>query len=213
MEPQRLDALQLRLSVLERRLRAMHVGVFVLIGFVLLGAAVEHAASQAAVIRAREVQLVDSMGRIRIRMVAESYTNKQTFIQLDEPSGRFSVRLTVDPQKNRAYAEFNSSAESATITAAPGNSYVEARGALQTASLSIFKGTPRVDVNNGPGKSSATLDIFRGNPEVTVEDDNGFSSVLGSIDLRTAKTGSIEKRSGASLVLLDRDGNVIWSAP
>jgi hypothetical protein len=46
-----------------------------------------------------------------------------------------------------------------------------------------------------------------------VDDAEGFAATLGATDLVTPRTGEKHKTSAASLVLFDKDKNVIWKAP
>jgi hypothetical protein len=46
-----------------------------------------------------------------------------------------------------------------------------------------------------------------------VSDDQGFEATLGTQELVTPRTGETHKTSAASLVLFDKDKNVIWKAP
>jgi len=48
---------------------------------------------------------------------------------------------------------------------------------------------------------------------IQVSDGQGFVARLGTGELVTPKTGETHKTSAASLVLLDKDKNVIWHAP
>ena len=56
-----------------------------------------------------------------------------------------------------------------------------------------------------------------GSPSIRLFDEVGNSrAIIGSINLEnpeTARIGSLEKRPESSLVLLDKDKKVIWSAP
>lgn len=49
--------------------------------------------------------------------------------------------------------------------------------------------------------------------EFEVWDESGFSATVGRTDLVTPRTGETHKTSAASLVLFDKDKNVIWRAP
>jgi hypothetical protein len=49
--------------------------------------------------------------------------------------------------------------------------------------------------------------------KVYVEDADGFAATLGVTDLVTPRTGETHKTSAASLVLFNKDKNVIWKAP
>ena len=50
-------------------------------------------------------------------------------------------------------------------------------------------------------------------PRIMLEGTNGFSAILGSSDLITTRTGEKHQTSAASLVLLGKNGTVLWSAP
>ena len=53
-----------------------------------------------------------------------------------------------------------------------------------------------------------------GNPAINLEDQNGNTrAVLGAVELESNANGASEKRPPSSLVLFDRDGKVISSAP
>jgi hypothetical protein len=46
-----------------------------------------------------------------------------------------------------------------------------------------------------------------------VYDREGFATTLGTEVLLTPRTGETHKTSAASLVMFDKDKNVIWKAP
>jgi hypothetical protein len=48
---------------------------------------------------------------------------------------------------------------------------------------------------------------------IKVSDGQGFEATLGTTDLVTPRTGESHKTSAASLVMFDKDENVIWKAP
>jgi hypothetical protein len=48
---------------------------------------------------------------------------------------------------------------------------------------------------------------------IKVSDGQGFEATLGTTDLVTPRTGESHKTSAASLVMFDKDKNVIWKAP
>jgi len=66
----------------------------------------------------------------------------------------------------------------------------------------------------GPvGKLRIALNHEAGGPNLTIDDNEGYSTVLGRPDLLLTKTGKREQTPAASLVLFDKDKNVLWSAP
>lgn len=87
----------------------------------------------------------------------------------------------------------------------------------QSISLIASKGNPSVkglsfiSVQNGKGKADITAD--GDNAWLNIQDRQGFETVLGNTDLVTARTGENRKTSAASVVLLDKEGKVIWRAP
>lgn len=60
------------------------------------------------------------------------------------------------------------------------------------------------------GKNSTA---YLGPGRLRISDDAGYAATLGTEDLVKPKTGETNKTSAASLVLLDKEGNVIWRAP
>ena len=66
----------------------------------------------------------------------------------------------------------------------------------------------------GPvGKLRIALNHEAGGPNLTIEDNEGYSTVLGRSDVVLTKTGKSQQTPAASLVLLDNNGKVLWSAP
>jgi hypothetical protein len=64
------------------------------------------------------------------------------------------------------------------------------------------------------GKSFLRLDHSAFTPDgLNVADAQGFEARLGVADLVTPRTGETHKTSAASVVLFDKDKNVIWKAP
>jgi hypothetical protein len=82
------------------------------------------------------------------------------------------------------------------------NMRVAPLGAGPDFSMYDSKGNLRVDVVAPPG-----------GPSMKLADENGFSTIIGSTDLLTLRTGRKESTSAASLVLFGKDGKVVWSAP
>jgi hypothetical protein len=60
-------------------------------------------------------------------------------------------------------------------------------------------------------KGSTTTGLRDGN--IGVFDDQGFETSIGVKDLATPSTGETHKTSAASVVLFDKNKNVIWKAP
>ena len=64
------------------------------------------------------------------------------------------------------------------------------------------------------GLSRAAIVVAEGVPALILRDESGQDrTVLGFTQLVDAKTGTVEKRPASSLVLFDKDGEVICSVP
>lgn len=76
-------------------------------------------------------------------------------------------------------------------------------------------GVSRLSLHDQGGRARALLTVQAdGSPSLSLRDESTKSrAVLGQATLRTARTGTMERRPAASLVLFDRDANVIWKAP
>jgi len=76
-------------------------------------------------------------------------------------------------------------------------------------------GTPSFSLFGKEKDGSVILGVDSGGVSgLTLSDRGGITrAVLGSISLETGGTGVIEKRPESSLVLFDRDGKLVWSAP
>lgn len=72
---------------------------------------------------------------------------------------------------------------------------------------------PTIEVNGGDG-TRARLEGFAKGACLTIRDsDRTQRAVLGNTGIRIIKTGEIRKRAASSLVLFDKEGNVMWEAP
>jgi len=93
----------------------------------------------------------------------------------------------------------------------------------QTVSVANGEDGPSLGLTEGSGQPLSAKELIKqpgialrvGRDQIglMVEDRDGFSAVLGSADLVTPRTGETHRTSAASVVLFDKDKNVIWSAP
>jgi hypothetical protein len=86
----------------------------------------------------------------------------------------------------------------------------------QKASISMGMpdGSPIFDLYDKNQKPRASLALKAdGEPSLSLSDENRPRAVLGNTELETPRTGTVEKRAASSLVLFDKDGKVLWSAP
>jgi hypothetical protein len=81
--------------------------------------------------------------------------------------------------------------------------------------LSLYQGIPRLQFTDKEGKSRIMIGVKTdGAPAVELYDEGEKTrATLGSASLESSRAGTVEKRSESSLVLFNKDGNVIWSAP
>jgi hypothetical protein len=70
---------------------------------------------------------------------------------------------------------------------------------------------PDTLVMTSAAEQTSGMELGRGGLRVT--DVQGFSASFGVTDLVTPRTGETHKTSAASLVLFDKEKNVIWKAP
>ena len=72
---------------------------------------------------------------------------------------------------------------------------------------------PNIFLDDEGGFPRVSLGLIHNRPSIIVNDGKGFSTQMGSIDLETIRTGEQRQTSAASLVLLGKDGKVLWSTP
>ena len=209
---QRLD----RVEVENRRLKRAGVGALAVIAaVVLMGQATPPKAPK--VVEADEFLLRDAKGNVRAMLgfrggapLLSFYDEEQTLriglgfttdglptVTILSKSGNIRSSLTVLANDTTALHLYDRTEKAHAVLA------VEADG---TPSFSLFgkdkEGTVILGVDSG-GVSGLTL-----------SDKSGITrAVLGSISLETEGTGVIEKRPESSLVLFDKAGKVLWSAP
>lgn len=73
----------------------------------------------------------------------------------------------------------------------------------------------RIGLRDSKGQMLAKLEVSSGGQVALTLRDERFKErvVLGYVALQRTRTGSTELRPPSSLVLLDKDGKVIWEAP
>ena len=76
-------------------------------------------------------------------------------------------------------------------------------------SFSALRGYGELTISNPEGQAGALLKPGH----LDISDDEGFKADLGIQELVRPHTGETHRTSAASLVLFDKDKNVIWKAP
>jgi hypothetical protein len=57
------------------------------------------------------------------------------------------------------------------------------------------------------------LNMSLNGPTIKLADKQGFQTIIGATDLQTVKTGETHRTSAASILIFDKEKNVIWKAP
>ena len=104
--------------------------------------------------------------------------------------------------KGRRRAELYVLADVPRLTLFDGN---EKRRAV----LGLVADSPRLALFDGNGNLQAELD----RTSLELSDEEGFKTTIGSTNLVTPRTGETHTTSAASVVLFDKDKNVLWKAP
>jgi len=188
--PHDLGELHSRLAALEkqnRRFRQLGAALLVLTASL----AVMGQAPSKKIIEANEFILRDDSGKLRARLSLEETQSAATF-QLFEPNG--TEKVHIDSGASGAGTKMTLSG------AAIAFSDVGEFGLLVPDMLLMVKvGEP------------SRMELGRGRLRLT--DAQGFSANFGETELVKPSTGEKHTTSAASVVLFDRNKNVIWKAP
>lgn len=187
-DPCRLDDLQDRLLKLEmqnRRFRQVGVAVLILPALMLLMGQ----ANSKKTIEANEFVLKDSGGKIRGNIsVDDSTKTSRAQLVLFDSNGHEKVRV------DSGWPGLGGG----TLILSGENGQT---GSLTSEYLSITRDSNRT------GTAMTKDGLY-------ITDKEGFEAIVGvSPPLVTPRTGETHKTSAASLVLFDKDKNVIWKAP
>jgi hypothetical protein len=87
---------------------------------------------------------------------------------------------------------------------------VDLREMLQGASLQLYGDEASHNSNSG---EQVRLESSVDGPSLHLTDAQGFQTAVGSVSLTTPSTGLSSRTSAASVVLFDKSGKSIWSAP
>jgi hypothetical protein len=92
---------------------------------------------------------------------------------------------------------------------------VDAQGETRAHLGVLPEGSPALALFDAQGRARATLGVLPdGRPGLTLADAQGTErAILGATELKTIRTGVVERRPKSSLVLFDANGTVLWRAP
>jgi hypothetical protein len=85
---------------------------------------------------------------------------------------------------------------------------------MAALAISPDTGEPFFIINGKDGKHRIMLNIEQGSPQITLRDNDAQTRlVLGNYEMTNRNKGTIDKRSESSIVMFNKDGKLIFSAP
>jgi len=85
---------------------------------------------------------------------------------------------------------------------------------LAALAISPDTGEPFFIINGKDGKHRIMFNIDQGSPQVLLRDNNAQTRlVLGTYEITNRNKGTIEKRPESSIVMFNKDGKLLFSAP
>jgi hypothetical protein len=204
-----------RLERAHRRLKGFALGALVLATALATIYATQPVPN---VITAHEFDVVDSSGRVRVRMNVD--TNRSAIELYDvhgmeraelslNSSGEPKIVLTDAQGNSRAGMFVNPSGE-------PNIVLGDAKGKPRAGMTIDSSGTPSITLNDAQGMKRASMSVnSSGAPSIGLSDAKGFAMDLGSTQTVTPPKGETQQTSSASIVMFGNDQKhlVIWRAP
>ena len=199
-----------RLEKLERenrRIKKIGIVAAVVVSTVILGGQ----AKTNKVVEANEFRLVDSSGKVRADLTMMSGPELSFY----DDHGTVVAYISTTPDPGLYLGEPGTK-EMAVIRAGTSDTKVPTQPILYLggpgSSVQLAGGTSNsIRIFGSAGTFTVTND--EDGPSITVIDKEGYSTEVGKTAFVQPKTGKKEQTPAASLVLLDRDGKVLWSAP
>jgi hypothetical protein len=189
--PTRFEELERRLLSVEkqnRRLKQLGAALLILVTSLILMGQVPSKKT----VEANEFILRDDSGNIRARLfMTAKQTTSMTIPGLAEP-----VPVTLKPRPTLAL--YDEKGETSGFLDDDEVNFLKSHVSLAGGVLSMG------DQTSGLVVSRYSVGLF---------DEQGFEATLGRRALATPRTGETQMRSAASLVMFDKNKNVIWKAP
>ena len=86
-------------------------------------------------------------------------------------------------------------------------------GVMRSTMALVGDDSPHLYLNGKDGQIYMEIEVD-GSPRLTIQNNNGAKAILGQTKLMASQTGVVvEHRPASSLVLINKDGKVIWEAP
>lgn len=192
-------------------------------------------------ITAHGFKVMDSSGRIRLRMGMEE---GRPGIGLFDAQGKGRMQVALTPEGAPSIALFDAQGgPRAGITVDPfgaaGIGVYDAQGKTRAAiginqngevSIQVCdsqekprvemsvdsSGSPTINVTDAEGSIGVRMSVnSSGGPRISLSDSQGFGMHLGNASMVRADTGATEQTSAASIVMIgnDKEHHVIWQAP
>jgi hypothetical protein len=168
-------------------------------------------------LEAKSVSLKDTDGNVRARLfMTEKSTAKagEIWPNMPMPPETENLPVTFNPSptlalcdlkgKARAYLDGDGNINAGTVSVS------DSQGHSLGSLMAITDFGAMFSLDNGKGEQR----LFLAPGHLELSDDDGFQSSLGvEKNLVTSRTGETHQTSAASLLLFDKNKNVIWKAP
>lgn len=201
-----------RLEKLERENRRMKK-IGIVAGVVVSTFIIGGQAKTNKVVEANEFRLVDGSGKVRADLTMMPVSGPELCFYDDTGTVVAYISTTPDPG---LYLGGPGTKEKAVIRAGTSDTKFPTQPILYLggpgSSVQLAGGTANSIRILGPA-GTFTVTNDEDGPSITVVDKEGYSTEVGKTAFVQPKTGKREQTPAASLVLLDRDGKVLWSAP
>ncbi len=213
-----LNTLTQRLDWLERENRRLKLAGAVLVISLAAVGVMGQVSPKAApkVIEAERFVLRDTSGKPRATLVVAA--DGTSGLSLYDQNGKGRLRLYVATSgPSLALADPNDRLRAQLNVDADGSPHLVLfdQGEKPRGGLGLHTdGSPILTLLDQNGKVRAGLGAATSGPSLFLNDENEkYRAVLGHAALKTTAAGTMEQRPASSLMLLDKDGKVIWKAP
>jgi hypothetical protein len=162
-------------------------------------------------IRAREFQVLDRLGRVRVRLGVSEPKDASSAAEITVLDSDGKERVVLDA--------IDSGFENLTFLDKEGNSGLRITAdSIGGSEINLYGGPsvgPLGTSSTGSGMQQMSLDVSAdGRPSISLADAQGFSMSLGSASLGTG-VGQTHQTSAASIIMFgnDKKQHVVWKAP
>jgi hypothetical protein len=230
-QPDELNAIRSRIAALERENRRMKkIAMTVVVAAV--AAITMGQARQSRIIEGEKFVLKDTSGKTRAELGISGGFPSLRFV---DPDGMFRAEFSsellaftngqvirskfkdsADPSKGVDYEPIDGPMVTLSESGLTVMENVKGNGARHLFVSLDWVTNPSLilqPLSTGGRGSGIEMTSAADGPSLTIRDREGFSSVFGSSSLITPSTGETHKTSAASIVLFDKDGHKVWSAP